>query len=132
MLTVDELHHRDLIKSYRLEAFYRKILNECYEFIETIYDLHNKNETVFCIPYTNIKEEDYDFTACLIYVIKELRNSGFYVRYLKPNMLYISWINEDKQKERIENLKKLFMENEMTKKSLGKKVKTIEYTTKFK
>lgn len=141
MITVEELHDRDLIKSYKIELVYRKILNECYEFIEIVYGIHNKNETVFCVPQVIMKNEDYDFSACLMYIIKELRAAGFYVRYLRPNMLYISWVNEKERKERLNNLKELFKEDMITRNLLGggsdnkkklkqkNKMKTIEYVT---
>ena len=56
-------------------------------------------------------------------MITELREAGFYVRYVRPNIIYISWINKEKQNKKINNQKRLVLENILT-------MKTIDETQK--
>ena len=35
----------------------------------------------------------YDQGACIAYVIDKLKTNGFIVRYIHPNMLFISWMH---------------------------------------
>ena len=33
----------------------------------------------------------YDVTKCIIYIMEDLIDKGFYVKYTHPNLLFISW-----------------------------------------
>ena len=33
----------------------------------------------------------YDQAACIAYIIDKLKNNGFHIRYIHPNLLFISW-----------------------------------------
>jgi hypothetical protein len=53
-----------------------------------------KNDEQFCwflVPETIIGVPKYDQAACIAYLIDKLQTNGFNVRYIHPNMLFISW-----------------------------------------
>jgi hypothetical protein len=45
------------------------------------------------VPETIIGVPRYDQAACIAYLIDKLQSNGFVVRYIHPNMLFISWIH---------------------------------------
>ena len=36
----------------------------------------------------------YDQTSCILYIINNLIENGFDVKYTHPNLIYISWLNK--------------------------------------
>lgn len=124
-----EIHKRDLLKEFELRKIYDKILGECKEFILEVYERMGKYQTIYCVPYGVPENTEFDFFNCMVYLISALRNDGFFVKYLKPNMIYISWFNEKKNKRRIENIKKLYLENLETQKLLNGGAKTKKMIT---
>ena len=47
----------------------------------------------FLVPETIIGVPKYDQAACIAYLIDKLKSNGFNVRYIHPNMLFISWLH---------------------------------------
>ena len=45
----------------------------------------------FLVPETIIGVPKYDQGACIAYLMDKLKISGFNVRYIHPNVLFISW-----------------------------------------
>ena len=45
------------------------------------------------MPETIIGVPKYDYGSCTAYVIDQLRDNGFIVKYTHPNLLLISWAN---------------------------------------
>ena len=45
------------------------------------------------VPETIIGVPRYDQAACIAYLIDKLQTNGFVVRYIHPNVLFISWIH---------------------------------------
>lgn len=131
MFSVDDLHKEDLLKLYKIQSEYDKIVNHCFDDIRDTHRYSRKNKMFFIVPYQILDKPDYNFIDCVVYVIKELRESGFYVRFIKPNYLYISWNNPSKTINKEENMQFIMNEDELTRKSLGlyrnKNVKLLEY-----
>tara|TARA_Y100001970_G_scaffold293791_2_gene443255 strand:+ start:8183 stop:8602 length:420 start_codon:yes stop_codon:yes gene_type:complete len=73
---------------------YKKVLDKCYNRIKFI----SKRKEMFCfyvVPNYILGEPLYDINTCIIYVMEKLINSGFHVKYTHPNLLFISWNNEE-------------------------------------
>lgn len=128
-LYVEDIHKDDLIVEYELHQYYDKLVAECCDQIRNVHKHLRKEETIFRVPYVISEDERYDFTACITHIIKSLRNGGFYVRYLKPNQIYISWFNKAKEKRKLDIFKTLYVEDMLTQKTLNtkKNKKAIEY-----
>jgi hypothetical protein len=55
-----------------------------------------KTDEQFCwflVPETIIGVPRYDQAACIAYLIDKLKTNGFNIRYIHPNMLFISWMH---------------------------------------
>ena len=53
-----------------------------------------KNNEQFCwfvIPEVMIGVPKYDVASCIAYVIDQLKQNGFSIKYTHPNLIFISW-----------------------------------------
>jgi hypothetical protein len=121
--TAEDIYDDDTVREKYLQKIYNKILDECCTFIYEVHHRVRKNEIIYNIPYGYPGEEDFDFLACIVYIIKQLRESGFYVRYVYPNTLYISWLNKEKEYKKLNNLKRLLLEDVLTVKTINEPAK---------
>lgn len=126
-LTIEDIQLQDTLREAYLKKIYDKILNECCDYIREVHRRLHRRDTIYEVPYGFPGEEDYDFLACLVHILQELRASGFYVRYVHPNLLYISWLNKERETKRMNDLKRLMLEDILTKRTIGKANKKIEY-----
>jgi hypothetical protein len=80
----------------RLRA-YNKILEQIYNRIRVISKLPNSQcYLLYTVPPFILGLPKIDLEDCVVYIIYQLRHSGYEVRYTYPNMLYISWIHHEK------------------------------------
>jgi hypothetical protein len=93
-ISIDELYEKkrqqDLIK---LDLF-NKILNRIHVRIRTA--SRQKTDDQFCwylVPETMIGVPKYDQAGCIAYIMDKLKTNGFNVRYIHPNLLFISWLH---------------------------------------
>ena len=91
-LNLEELY--DKKKTYDLSKLstYNKILNRIHEKIKIT--SRQKMDTQFCwyvIPEVILGVATYDRASCISYILEELTNNGFVVRYTHPNLILISW-----------------------------------------
>ena len=91
-INLEELY--DKKKTYDLSklSVYNKILNRIHEKIKIT--SRQKVNTQFCwyvIPEIILGVASYDRTSCISYILEELTNNGFVVRYTHPNLIFISW-----------------------------------------
>jgi hypothetical protein len=93
-LNIDELYEKKRQQDLNKLALFNKILNRIHVKIKTI--SRQKIDEQFCwflVPETIIGVPRYDQGACIAYLIDKLKSNGFNVRYIHPNMLFISWIH---------------------------------------
>lgn len=91
-INMDELyekkHNADLSKL----NVYNKILNRIHKRIKTT---ANQDKNImncwYLIPEVILGVPLYDQSACITYVMDKLENNGFIIRYIHPNLLFISW-----------------------------------------
>jgi hypothetical protein len=93
-LNIDDLYEKkrnmDLTK---LELF-NKILNRIHIKIKTVSRQKvNEQFSWFLVPEIIIGVPRYDQAACIAYLIDKLKTNGFIVRYIHPNLLFISWMH---------------------------------------
>jgi hypothetical protein len=91
-INLEELY--DKKKTYDLSklSVYNKILNRIHEKIKIT--SRQKVDTQFCwyvIPEIILGVASYDRASCISYILEELTNNGFVVRYTHPNLIFISW-----------------------------------------
>lgn len=91
-LNIDELYERkrqhDLMK---LELF-NKMLNSVHKRIKLTSQQKIDNQTCwYLVPETILGVPKYDQGACIAFLMDKLKTNGFVVRYIHPNLLFISW-----------------------------------------
>ena len=107
-LNIDDLYEKKRQQDLNKLALFNKILHRIHVKIKTI--SRQKINEQFCwfiVPEIIIGVPKYDQSACIAYLIDKLTLNGFNVRYIHPNMLFISWIHWMPSYVRTEIKKKL-------------------------
>jgi hypothetical protein len=93
-ISIDELYEKKRNQDLTKLALYNKILNRIHVRIKTA--SRQKADEQFCwyvVPEIMIGVPKYDQAACIAYIIDKLKINGFQVRYIHPNLLFISWLH---------------------------------------
>ena len=71
-------------------AVFEQILKKCYQ---KIYGAAKQDQcfSVFAIPDFILGTPLYNIKYCTVYLMAKLKENGYNVQYMFPNMLYISW-----------------------------------------
>ena len=91
-LNIDDLYEKK--KQYDLSklALYNKILNRIHVRIKTT--ARQKIDEQYCwfvVPEVIIGVPKYDNGLCIAYLLDKLKENGFNVKYMHPNLLLIAW-----------------------------------------
>ena len=93
-MNIDELYEKKRQQDLNKLALFNKILNRVHVRIRTV--SRQKVDEQFCwflVPETIIGIPKYDQGSCIAYLMDKLKTSGFNVRYVDPNLLFISWLH---------------------------------------
>ena len=91
-LNLDDLYERKQQQDLNTLALYNRILARIHARIKMVSRQQTKDQHCWYImPETIIGVPKYDYGACTAYVIDQLRENGFIVKYTHPNLLLISW-----------------------------------------
>lgn len=93
-LNIDELYEKKRQQDLNKLTLFNKILNRIHVKIKTV--SRQKVDEQFCwfiVPETIIGIPRYDHGACIAYLIDKLKTNGFNIKYIHPNMLFISWMH---------------------------------------
>lgn len=91
-INLDELYEKKQQQDLNTLALYNRILARIHNRIKTVSRQQTKEQFCwFLMPETIIGVPKYDHGACTAYVIDQLRENGFVVKYTHPNLLLISW-----------------------------------------
>mgnify|MGYP006135207227 CR=1 FL=1 len=89
-INVNDIQHIQNNKDrYRLQV-YKRLLERCYIKIKSASD----NEQKYCLYKVDefvFGEPIYKLPECILFIITNLKNSGFLIKYYKPNVIYITW-----------------------------------------
>lgn len=93
-IDIDELYEKKRIQDLNKQTLFNKILHRVHIKIKTV-SRQKVDEQVcwFLVPETILGVPKYDQGACIAYIIDKLKSSGFNVRYIHPNLLFISWLH---------------------------------------
>lgn len=93
-ISIDELYEKKRQHDLNKLALFNKLLNRIHVKIKTVSRQKNDEQVCwFLVPETIIGVPRYDQAACIAYLIDKLQTNGFVVRYIHPNVLFISWIH---------------------------------------
>lgn len=91
-IDIDELYeHKKKAALVRL-SMYNKILKRIHQRIKiTSRQRINNTMCSFVMPEVMIGFPTYDIGDCLVYIMAQLEENGFLLKYIHPNLLLISW-----------------------------------------
>jgi hypothetical protein len=91
-IDIDELYEHKQVRDAATLALFTKLLKRIHIRIKTI-SRQRKNNTLcwFQVPTSIIGHTAYNYSNCVAFLIKELTENKFLVKFIKPNMLLISW-----------------------------------------
>lgn len=92
-INMDELYEQKQKKDMAKLTVYKKMLSKVHQKIKTTNRV-TKNSDNFCwfvVPELLLGVPQYDQSACIYYLVQQLEDNGFKVRYNHPNLLFISW-----------------------------------------
>ena len=91
-VNIDELYEKKRKQDLNKLDLFNKILNRIHVKIKTISRQKVDEQACwFWVPETIIGVPRYDQAGCIAYLISKLQTNGFNVRYIHPNLLFISW-----------------------------------------
>jgi len=93
-LNIDDLYEKKRQQDLYKLALFNKILNRIHVKIKTV--SRQKVDEQFCwflVPEIIIGVPKYDQGSCIAYLIDKLKSNGFSIRYIHPNLLFISWMH---------------------------------------
>jgi hypothetical protein len=93
-INIDELYEKKRQYDLNKLALFNKMLNSVHKKIKIT--SRQKIDNQFCwylVPETILGVPKYDQGACIAYLIDKLKTNGFNVRYVHPNLLFISWLH---------------------------------------
>ena len=93
-INIDELYEKKRHPDLNKLALFNKLLNRVHVRIRTV--SRQKVDEQFCwflVPETILGVPKYDQGSCIAYLMDKLKTSGFNVRYIHPNLLFISWMH---------------------------------------
>ena len=94
-INIDELYDRRQKRDMKQLEIFNKILSRIHKRIQ--YTAKNKlcsdNFVWFNVPEYIVGEPVYDKGECTGYLVSQLEHNGFFIKYVYPNTLFISWHN---------------------------------------
>ena len=77
---------------------YNQLLEQIQHRIYTTSQLPgNPNYLIYSVPPFILGLPSMDLEDCIVYLVYQLRQNGFEVRFTHPNLLYISWASYEKE-----------------------------------
>ena len=91
-LNIDDLYEKKRQLDLNKLELFNKILNRIHVKIKTVSRQKVDEQACwFLVPETIIGVPRYDQASCIAYLINKLQTNGFNIRYIHPNLLFISW-----------------------------------------
>jgi len=93
-INIDDLYEKKKQKDLKQLTIFNKILNRIHKRINhTSRNKVNDRHIWFTVPEYIFGEPIYDKGDCTGYLVMKLEDNGFFVRYIHPNTLFVSWEN---------------------------------------
>jgi len=91
-LNLDDLYEKKQQQDLNTLALYNRVLGRIHNRIKTVSRQQVKEQYCwYVIPETIIGVPKYDYGSCTAYIIDQLKENGFEVKYTHPNLLLVSW-----------------------------------------
>ena len=91
-MNMDDLYERKQQSDLLKLKSYKMVLNRIHTRIKVTSRQHNSEQFCwFAIPEVILGAPKYNAPSCIAYVVDQLKENGFRVKYTHPNLLFISW-----------------------------------------
>jgi hypothetical protein len=90
-LNIDELYEFKKVQDQNELALYNKVLNRVHIRIKAT--AKHSQICWFLVPEIILGVPKYNNANCIAFIINRLQDNGFHVRYVDPNLLWISWVH---------------------------------------
>ena len=91
-VNIDDLYERNMRRDQKQLSLFNKILNRVHRKITQNFRFKRNEQFVwFLVPDFLFGEPTYNQADCIAYIVSKLVENGFYVRYVHPHSLFISW-----------------------------------------
>ena len=91
-INIDELYEKKKQRDLSVLGVFNKLLARIHNRIKTT--ARQKIDEQYCwflVPEMMIGVPRYDQGACIAYIMDKLKANGFLIKYIHPNLLFISW-----------------------------------------
>jgi hypothetical protein len=91
-INIDELYDKRQRRDLKQLSIFNKILNRVHKRVQ--YTARSKQGDTFIwflVPEYIVGEPIYDKGDCIGYLVSQLEKNGFFVKYVHPNTLFVSW-----------------------------------------
>jgi hypothetical protein len=96
VLNIRELYGRRQTRDASRLTAYNSLLHQIHHRIKVSSQLPtHPTSLTFTVPPFILGLPKLDLEDCIVYLVYQLRTSGFEVKYTYPNMLYISWAHHE-------------------------------------
>ena len=93
-INIDDLYEKKQQRDLKQLSIFNKILNRIHTRINlTSKTKKNDRHIWYIIPEYVFGEPLFDNADCIAYVISKLEENGFFIKFIYPNTLFISWEN---------------------------------------
>jgi hypothetical protein len=91
-INIDELYERQQRKDMRQISIFNKILNRIHNKVRSAARSRAGEKHIwFTVPEYIFGEPVYQQSDCIAYLVDKLEDNKFYIRYMHPNSLFVSW-----------------------------------------
>jgi hypothetical protein len=111
-INIYDLYRNIQMKKQKRFVSYDKVFERCCHRIQQAAE-NEQMKVLFEIPEFIMGLPIYDITKCTAYIMTKLRNSGFFVNYFFPRILYISWDIKEVKAVNHELARSLTMKDEL-------------------
>jgi hypothetical protein len=94
LINIDDLHKKRNNKIDNRKKSYDEVLRRCHHRIKITSENEDYCFCFYTVPTYIYGIPLYDQTSCILYIINNLVDNGFDVKYTHPNLIYISWYNK--------------------------------------
>lgn len=93
-INIDDLYERKKQHDLIQLSLFNKMLNNVHKRIKLTSRQKIDNQICwYLVPETILGVPKYDQGACIAFLMDKLKTNGFNVRYIHPNLLFISWLH---------------------------------------
>ena len=91
-IDIDSLYAEKKSRDLNTLTTYKRVLARVHTRIKTVSRVRDNSECCwYLVPEVIIGLPKFDTSSCIAYLVFQLKENGFLVRYTHPNLLFIAW-----------------------------------------